>query len=95
MRASGSKGGNLSGAVELDYSFHLYLGFAAIVAVNPEVDMTDLERLKGADVMEAMKIGRNFIIRPGEESQDDDSDEQSETTPEPSTPQSPTSRKSQ
>lgn len=95
MRASGSKGGNLSGAVELDYSFHLYLGFAAIVAVNPEVDMTDLERLKGADVMEAMKIGRNFIIRPGEDSQDDDSDEQSETTPEPSTPQSPTSRKSQ
>ena len=90
MRASGSKGGNLSGAVELDYSFHLYLGFAAIVAVNPEVDMTDLERLKGADVMEAMKIGRNFIIRPGEDSQ-----EQSETTPEPSTPQSPTSRKSQ
>lgn len=86
MRASGSKGGNLSGAVELDYSMHLYLGFAAVTAVNPEIDMSDLERLKGADVMEVMKIGRNFIIRPGEESQDDDSSEPSETTPEPSTP---------
>ena len=87
MRASGSKGGNLSGAVELDYSMHLYLGFAAVTAVNPEIDMSDLERLKGADVMEVMKIGRNFIIKPGEGSQGDDSGEQSETTPEPSTHQ--------
>ncbi len=87
MRASAAKGGNLSGAVELDYSMHLYLGFAAVTAVNPEIDMSDLERLKGADVMEVMKIGRNFIIKPDEDSQDDNSGEPSETTPEPSTPQ--------
>ena len=95
MRASGSKGGNLSGAVELDYSFHLYLGFAAIVAVNPEIDFSDLERIKGYDVMEVMKVGRNFIMKRGEDSPADDSVEQSETTPEPSTPQSQNSKDDQ
>ena len=95
MRASGAKGGNLSGAAELDYSFHLYLGFAAIIAVNAEIDFSDLERIKGYDVMEVMKVGRNFIMKPGEDSLADDSDEQSETTPEPSTPQSQISKKSQ
>lgn len=95
MKASGSKGGNLSGAVELDYSFHLYLGFAAIIAVNPEIDISDLERIKGYDVMEVMKVGRNFILKQGEDSPADDSAEPSETTPEPSTPQSRSSKESQ
>ncbi len=95
MRASGSKGGNLSGAVELDYSFHLYLGFAAIIAVNSEIDFSDLERIKGYDVMEVMKVGRNFIMKQGEDSPVDDSVEQSETTPEPSTPQSQSSKEGQ
>jgi len=95
MRASGAKGGNLSGAVELDYSFHLFLGFAAIVAVNPEIDFSDLERIKGYDVMEVMKVGRNFIMKQGADSPADDSVEQSETTPEPSTPQSQSSKKDQ
>ena len=95
MRASGAKGGNLSGAVELDYSFHLFLGFAAIVAVNPEIDFSDLERIKGYDVMEVMKVGRNFIMKQGADSPADDSVEQSETTPEPSTPQSQNSKKDQ
>lgn len=95
MRASGAKSGNLSGAVELDYSFHLYLGFAAIVAVNPEIDFSDLERVKGYDVMEVMKVGRNFIMKQGAGSHADDSVERSETTPEPSTPQSQNSSESQ
>lgn len=95
MKASASKGGNLSGAVELDYSFHLYLGFAAIVAINPEIDFSDLERITGHDVMEVMKIGRNFILKQGEDSPADDSAEQSETTPEPSTPQSQSSKENQ
>jgi len=92
MRASGTKGGNLSGAVELDYGLHLYLGFAAITAVNPEIDVTDLERMRGKDVMSVMRIGRNFIISSADESEDDNSEDQSETTPEHSTPQSQTSK---
>lgn len=91
MKASGAKSGNLSGAVELDYSFHLYLGFAAIVAVNPEIDFSDLERIKGGDVIEVMKVGRNFTLKSGEESQDDDSGEQSETSPDATTQASQTS----
>lgn len=91
MLASGAKSGNLSGAVELDYGLHLYLGFAAIIAVNPEIDFTDLERIKGPDVMQVMKVGRNFIISSAV-SEEDSSDEQSEIMPELSTHQSQTSK---
>ena len=86
-RANGSKGAPSSAAVELDYSLHLYLGFAAILAVNPEYDFNDLERIKGADVMEVMKVGRNFIIASAGKSTDDASESASETTPESTTPE--------
>ena len=92
LTATSSKTGNRSGAVELDYGFHLYLGFAAIVAVNPDIDMSDLERLKGKDVLEVMKIGRNFIISRSEEpSEAGNSEESSETTLESSQSRSLTS----
>ena len=86
-RANGSKGAPSSAAVELDYSLHLYLGFAAIIAVNPEYDFNDLERIKGADVMEVMKVGRNFIIASAGKSTDEESENASETTPESTTPE--------
>ena len=91
-RANGSKGAPSSAAVELDYSLHLYLGFAAILAVNPEYDFNDLERIKGLDVMEVMKVGRNFIIASAEKSTDDTSENASETTPESTTPEQPSSK---
>jgi len=92
MVASGSKNGNLSGAAEIDYSFQLYLGYAAIIAVNPEIDWSDLKRVKGADLMKIMRIGRAFIVGSGA-SQEEDSEEPTETMEEPSTPQSPTSKR--
>lgn len=85
-RANGSKGTPSSAAVELDYSLHLYLGFAAILAVNPEYDFNDLERIKGLDVMEVMKVGRNFIIASVADSMDEESENVSETTPASTTP---------
>lgn len=91
-RANGSKGSPSSAAVELDYSLHLYLGFAAILAVNPEYDFNDLERIKGSDVMEVMKAGRNFIIASAGKSTDDASENASETTPESTTPEQPSSK---
>ena len=91
-RANGSKGAPSSAAVELDYSLHLYLGFAAIIAVNPEYDFNDLERIKGADVMEVMKVGRNFIIASAGKSTDDESENVSETTPKSTTPERQTSK---
>lgn len=85
MTASGSKGGNLAGAVELDYSLHLYIGFAAVIAVNPAYTFEDMERIKGRSLREFSRVGRGFFIGSGS-SEDDNSDEQSETTPEPTTP---------
>lgn len=86
LTASGSKNGNAAGAAELDYGLHLYLGFAAIIAINPEIDISDLERVRGYDVMKIMRIGRDFISGKSEEPYTpDSSDAQSETTPEPST----------
>lgn len=86
LTASGSKNGNAAGAAELDYGLHLYLGFAAIIAINPEIDISDLERVRGYDVMKIMRIGRDFISGKSEEPCiPDSSDAQSETTPEPST----------
>ena len=61
MKASGSKGGNLSGAMELDYGLHLYLGFASIIAVNGDYAYEDLERVKGPDLIQITKVGRNFF----------------------------------
>jgi len=91
-RANGSKGAPSSAAVELDYSLHLYLGFAAILAVNPEYDFNDLERIKGADVMEVMKAGRNFIIASAGKSTDDTSENVSETMPASTTPERQSSK---
>jgi hypothetical protein len=88
LRATGgAASGSISGAAELDYSFHLHLGFAAIIAINQGIDYTDLYRIKGPDVMEVMKIGRNFITpRQGEPSADGSSGEQLGSMPAPSTP---------
>jgi len=66
-KAKAGKNGNMAGAAEIDYGLHLYLGFAAIIAINPDIDYSDLERIKGRDVMEVMKAGRNFIISSSEE----------------------------
>ena len=81
LSASGSKNGNAAGAAELDYGLHLYLGFAAIIAINPEIDISDLERVRGYDVMKIMRIGRDFISGKSEEPYTpDSSDAQSETS---------------
>ena len=72
---------------EAAFSLHLYLGFAAVISVNPQYDFTDLERIHGVDALELMGVGRNFILKL-EKSEEGGSDKQSETIPEPSTPQS-------
>lgn len=89
LKATTAKAGGLAGAAEMDYSMHLYLGMMAVIAVNPEIDISDLERISGSDVMALMRIGRNFTTSRSEEhSEENSSGEQSETTPESSTPQS-------
>lgn len=65
---------------EMDSVMHLYVGMQAIRAVSPEIDFADLERLRGKDIFEVVKIGRNFIVAQ-EESEGGDSEERSEDTP--------------
>lgn len=93
--AAGMKNTTITPAAEFDFGLHLYLGFAAIVAVNPSYDFSDVERIKGHDVVEVMAIGRNFMLKSEEEQPENDSDEPTETTPESTTQAPRTSKKSE
>ena len=83
--AAGMKNTTITPAAEFDFGLHLYLGFAAIVAVNPSYDFSDVERIKGHDVVEVMAIGRNFMLASDQEQPENDSDEPTETMPESTT----------
>ena len=79
--------------MEQDTNFHMYLGMQAIIAVNPEIDITDLERIKGYDLVRIASLGRNFIYGKSEEASDQNSsEEQSEATHESSTQESEKSK---
>ena len=82
--AAGTKNVSIAPAAEFDYGLHLYLGFAACVAAAPELDFADLERIHGADVVEVMAVGRNFILK-SEDSAQSNSDEPTEATVQPTT----------
>ena len=93
--AAGMKNTTITPAAEFDFGLHLYLGFAAIVAVNPAYDFSDVERIKGHDVVEVMAIGRNFMLASDQEQQENDSDEPIETTPESTTQAQQSSKESE
>lgn len=90
--AQGMKNMSMSPAAEFDFGLHLYLGYAAIVAVNPSIAFEDLERMKGADIVETMKIGRSFMLASDQASTESDSDAPTETTPESTTQAKRTSK---
>lgn len=90
--AAGSRNVSNSPVAEVDFGLHLYLGYAAVISINPQYDFTDMERIKGADVAEVMRIGRSFFT-PSAVSEERSSGEPGETMPESSTPQSPNSKK--
>lgn len=92
--AAGLKNVSITPAVEFDFGLHVYMGFAAIIAKNPDCDFSDLERIHGVDILDIMSVGRNFLLK-SEDAAQSNSDEQSETTPEPTTPQLPTSNESE
>lgn len=48
---------------ENDHALHLYLGMMAIIAVNNDIDVSDLERIKGFDVLSLTNIGAFFTLR--------------------------------
>lgn len=66
---------SITPAAEFDFALHLYLGYAAVIAVNSEIDWSDLERVKGSDVSALMKIGRNFMLGTSEKASEEKSSE--------------------
>lgn len=93
--AAGMKNTTIAPAAEFDFGLHLYLGFAAIIAVNPSYDFSDVERIKGNDIVKVMAIGRNFMLASEKEQQANDSEEPTETTQESTTPAHQTSNESE
>ena len=79
-QAAGIKNVSISPAVEFDFGLHMYVGIAAVLAVNPEYTFDDLERMKGFDLVEIMKVGRNFFLKSEEDGIQNNSEEQSENT---------------
>ena len=77
--AAGTKNVTIVPAAEFDFGLHPYVGFAAVIAINPQFDFSDLERIHGIDMIKLMEIGRNFLLK-SEASPQGNSDEQSETT---------------
>ncbi len=88
MKASGvSMGDTIDPAMllaEFNSPLHLYLGFAAVIAINPNIDWDDLERVKGSDINKFRTLGR-FFIKESEDSEDETSEKDFESTLEPST----------
>lgn len=86
---------SLAAAPEFDVALHLYLGFAAIIALNTKYAFEDLARIKGSDTVEVMNIGRNFIYRSEEAQPENASAEPTEITPESTTRAPQNSKKSE
>lgn len=93
--AAGFKNASITPAAEFDFGLHLYLGYAAIVAVNRNYDFSDLERIKGNDTVKVMAIGRNFMLASEAEQPENDSDEPTETMQESTTRAQQSSKESE
>lgn len=70
---------------ETNGPLQLYVGYAAVLAVNPQLDWSDLERITGSDINTFRKIGR-FFLKGSAGPRLETSDEPSETMQESSTP---------
>lgn len=76
--AEAAKSGSFSPKMrETDYNLHLYLGMAAVIAVNPNIDFTDLEHIKGFDLIDLSNIGLLFTIRKSAEPSETESGSES------------------
>lgn len=72
----------ISPSAQFDAGLQLYMGFAAIIAVNPSMDYADVERIHGMDLVSVMDIGARFLLK-SEGSTVNKSEKPSEVTPEP------------
>ena len=84
--AKRSNQGASASLAEVDYGFHLYLAFEAAVCADPSVDIADLERITGRDLVQLMQAGRFFALGADGDSTESGSDEPSASTPTNSAP---------
>lgn len=87
------KSGGITGVnIKLDAGAHLVLGMYAVLAENPQYDITDIERVSGSDIIQLVDIGMAFTIGR-EEQMAEPSDKQSDPTQKPTTQTSSSSAK--
>lgn len=77
--------GNVLTLMEANGTLHLNLAFEAAIAADQTLDVTDLERLKGADVMKFAAAGRFFTLQSATDSTGEASEAPSESTDESTT----------
>lgn len=68
----GRNPGNNIRMAEFDSKMGLYLFFVAVTAVNREIDISDLKRIKGYDLIQMASMGRNFMLQGSVEGSADD-----------------------
>lgn len=78
--------GSSASLAEVDYGFHIYLAFEAAIAADASLDMADLERVTGRDLVQLMKAGRFFALDADGDSTEGGSVEPSESTATSTTP---------
>ena len=87
------KSGGITGVnIKLDAGAHLVLGMYAVLAENPQYDITDIERVSGSDIIQLVDIGMAFTIGR-EEQTTEPSEKQSDPMPKPTTQTSSNSAK--
>lgn len=91
-RATQKSGGITGVNIKLDAGAHLILGMYAVLAENPQYDITDIERVTGYDIIQLVDIGMAFIIGR-EEQTTEPSEKQSDPMPKPTTQTSSNSAK--
>lgn len=77
--------GNVLTLMEANGTLHLNLAFEAAIAADQTLDITDLERLKGADVIKFAAAGRFFTLQSATDSAGEASEAPSESTDESTT----------
>lgn len=65
---------------EVDYGFHLYLAYMGCICADSSLDLSDLERIRGRDLVRLMQVGRFFALNADGDSTGEASDEPSEST---------------
>lgn len=54
-------GNDTSAMPSLDATFQMYLGFAAVLAINPQYSFEDLQNLKWSDCAALQQVGLRFF----------------------------------